>query len=154
MMKVLTLNIGNYHCPWRRRCELIRQLIERERPDLVGLQEVGNDWWCQRARWNQAEQINRGLGYHVIFRPAATYWRFPLVQIGQAMLSRHPMRKVESFALSRDPDDPRDRRHPRSVLRAEVETAKGHINFFVTHFSLSYHARNRAALELWEFVQR
>jgi endonuclease/exonuclease/phosphatase family metal-dependent hydrolase len=154
MMRVLTLNVWNYHRPWRRRCELIRQLMEREQPDIVGLQEVCNDWWWQRARRNQAEQINSGLGYHVVFRPAATYWRFPLVQVGQAVLSRHPVREVESCSLSLDPDDPRDRRHPRSVLRAEIDTAEGRVNFFVTHLSLSYQARNRSAIELWEFAQR
>lgn len=154
MMKVLTLNVWNYNRPWRRRCELIRQLIEREQPDIVGLQEVCNDWWWQRAHRNQAEQINSGLGYHVVFRPAATYWRFPLVQVGQAVLSRHPVREVESFSLSLDPNDPRDRRHPRSVLRAEVETAEGRVNFFVTHLSLSYQARNRSAIEFWEFASR
>ncbi len=162
-MKVLTLNIWNYNRPWRRRRELIRQLIEREQPDVVGLQEVCNDWWLTRplkhccwwldCLWqNQAEQISHGLGYAVVFRPAATYWRCPLVQVGQAVLSRDPILDVEVLPLSHDPTDPRDRRHRRTVLRAEIETSEGRVNFFVVHFSLSYQARTRTAVELLEFV--
>jgi endonuclease/exonuclease/phosphatase family metal-dependent hydrolase len=154
MIKVLTLNIWNYKPPWRRRCQQIRQLIEREQPDLVGLQEVCNDWWLQRPWQHQAAQINRGLGYQVVFRPAATYWRFPRVQVGQAVLSRYPVQAVEVLPLSYDPDDPRDRLHPRNVLRAEVETDEGRVNFFVTHLSLSYQARTRTAAELLDFTHR
>jgi endonuclease/exonuclease/phosphatase family metal-dependent hydrolase len=152
-MKVLTLNIWNYNRPWRRRCELIRQLIQQEQPDIVGLQEVCNDWWLQRPWSNQAAHVGKGLGYEVIFRPAATYWRLPLVQVGQAVMSRHPIRNDEVLHLSRDPNDPRDR-HPRCVVRAEIETTAGRVNFFVTHFSLSYQARNRTAMELLNFAQR
>jgi endonuclease/exonuclease/phosphatase family metal-dependent hydrolase len=55
-LSVLTLNVWNREGPWLKRLPLIRDWIDRLKPDLIGLQEV--------ADANHTQEVLHGHGFH------------------------------------------------------------------------------------------
>jgi hypothetical protein len=110
LLRVMTWNVWWRFGPWERRRRAILEVLRRERPDVVGLQEV----WAGRGE-NLAEWLGAKLGMHVVFaaveKPHRWSARFSArfddesFEIGNAVLSRWPV--AESAALRLDvPESP------------------------------------------------
>jgi len=150
-IKVMTLNIWNYDEPWYIRLNLIANLIEFHKPDVIGLQEIRYDE-RYNSRRNQAEQIVEKLtGYRFIFEKAqvdgTAKWE------GLAILSKFDILDSSCIQLSRDMEDEVDKRHQRIVLRALIDLPVGQFNFFNTHLSLSDKDRKRTIIEVVDFLE-
>src|SRR5207302_10822376 len=85
-LRLLTLNIWNRQGPWEERLRLIRRHVTALDPHVIALQEVLHH---DTQPEDQAQEIARGLGYHVAFAPA---WHIGGgLQFGNAVLSRFPV---------------------------------------------------------------
>ena len=122
VLDVATLNIWHDAGPWPQRRELIVDELARLKPDLVGLQEV----LCLPDGHGQAEEL-AGPGYEVVY--AAASRRSDGAWLGNALLSRLPVRRSETVEL------PADGVEPRSMLCALVDTVEGELPVFVTHLA-------------------
>ncbi|GBC98355.1 hypothetical protein HRbin17_00864 [bacterium HR17] len=148
-VKVMTLNIWGYNGDWERRKRLIAELLRREQPDIVGLQEA-----CDWREFNppgdhQAVQLARIAGYPFVhFQPA---YRRPDKMLGQAVLSQHPIVAAARLPFPRDPSDPRDT-EDRVAVWVQVELPDGLVEFCVTHLSLSRVARERSVAQLIQWL--
>jgi len=72
---------------------------------------------------------------------------------GLAIISRYPIIECSHLALTRDLFDEEDAHH-RVVLRCALDTPRGVIQVFNSHFALTSQARQRAVLELWRWIQQ
>jgi endonuclease/exonuclease/phosphatase family metal-dependent hydrolase len=151
-MKLMTLNIWNYHPPWSRRRSLIAGLVSHHEPDVVALQESRHDWRHERGV-GQAEQLASDTGYHVISAVAQVF--LPLLRIdeGLAFLTRKPVSAVSQLVLGRDPRDRQDE-NQRVCLKATLTDGSEILDIYNAHFSLSAPARARNAREVAAFVTR
>lgn len=142
-IRIATLNIWNRSGPWDARLHLIRAELGRLAPDLLGLQEVlrlgGSDgaavWRAPErptAEADQATWIAAGFGYHVAFAPASDFGE--RLTLGNALLSAHPIERVDSFALPGA-----ETGETRSLLYAEVRLPQGVLPVFVTHLNWKLH---------------
>jgi endonuclease/exonuclease/phosphatase family metal-dependent hydrolase len=128
-LRVLTLNIWNRQGPWEERLRLIRRELEALSPDVVGLQEVLHH---DSTPEDQAQEIARGLGYHVAYAPA---WHIGGgLHFGNAILSRFPVVQAESFPLPVESED-----QSRSLLYAALDAPCGRVPVFNTHLSWQLH---------------
>jgi endonuclease/exonuclease/phosphatase family metal-dependent hydrolase len=111
----------------------VADVISRERPDLVGLQEV--DVGVARTnRVDQLAELARLTGLHAAFAPNLEYqggW------YGVAVLSRFPILRTghELFDHLREAER-------RGLLRVEVEVGRRRLSFATTHLDYR-HADNR-----------
>ena len=71
---------------------------------------------------------------------------------GLAIFSKFPIVEVSHLKLSRDLHDMEDA-HQRIILRTVLDTPIGHVQVFNSHFALTVTARERAVVELWEWIQ-
>jgi endonuclease/exonuclease/phosphatase family metal-dependent hydrolase len=127
-MRVLTLNIWNRAGAWEERLRAIRAGVRELEPDLVGLQEVLRLAQGEGDGLDQAAAIAEGFGYHVAYgRAHDEPW------LGNAILSRWPIRKSHAYDLPRVGTDER-----RSLVAAEIESPSGEIRFFVTHLNWKF----------------
>jgi endonuclease/exonuclease/phosphatase family metal-dependent hydrolase len=124
-LRVVTLNIWNRGGPWESRLATIRAGLSNLEPDVVGLQEVLRP--TDGDGLDQAAQIADGFGYHLAFGAA---FETEGVAFGNAVLSRWPIRREQTFALPK-----LDAPEPRCVLFAEIDAPFGPVPFFVTHLS-------------------
>lgn len=151
-LKVLTYNIWNYNHPWRKRRELIAEVVKSEMPDIIGFQEIRNDELLNEEGKNQIEQLAEiGLDYNLIYQPAMVYSKSPRNEEGLGVMSKYPILESDFVFLSRDPIDVKDHAQ-RIVLQAKIELPIGHLNFFVTHLSLSPAGRLRTILEVYSYI--
>ena len=152
-IRVCTLNIWNYNDPWPTRRQLIANTITQHNPDIIGFQEIRHSGQKNENKQNQAQQLANLLPeYTYIYRPAQqnpekNEWE------GLAIFSRLPIQNSSFIKLSRDPNDNRDN-HQRIVLRAQIQTPAGNLNFFNTHLSLSQQGRIRTTQEITAYVNQ
>jgi endonuclease/exonuclease/phosphatase family metal-dependent hydrolase len=126
--RVLTLNIWNRLGPWEERLVAIRATLERESPDIVGLQEVVTTDYGDG--FDQGRAIAAGLGYEVAFgRAHGEGFSF-----GNAVLSRWPILRSDVIPLPGGEET-----EPRALTFAEVDAPFGRLPFFVTHLAWRYH---------------
>jgi endonuclease/exonuclease/phosphatase family metal-dependent hydrolase len=123
LLDVATLNIWHDAGPWPQRRELILDELTLLKPDLVGLQEVLGE----PDGHGQAEELASPLGYEVVY--AAASRRSDGAWLGNALLSRLPVRRSRTVAL------PAEDVEPRSMLFALVDTVDGELPVFVTHLA-------------------
>jgi endonuclease/exonuclease/phosphatase family metal-dependent hydrolase len=121
-IRVATLNIWNRMGPWEERLVAIRKEIEREKPDVLGLQEV---LVLPEHALDQAKAIAEGFGYHVAFGRAPDAGPYTM---GNAILSRWPIARTFAFGL------PGTDEH-RCLVFAEIDSPAGKIPFFSTHLN-------------------
>ena len=114
----------------------VAEVIRRERPDLVGLQEV--DVGVRRTnRVDQIAELARLTGMHAAFAPNLEYqggW------YGVAVLSRFPIQTVEHKLFDHLREAER-----RGCLRIEVEAGGRRLSFATTH--LDYQHRDNRRFE-------
>jgi endonuclease/exonuclease/phosphatase family metal-dependent hydrolase len=145
-LTVLTQNIWGGFPRWRERCELLADRLAKLAPEVACMQEVHGT-----ADDSQAHEIaERVGGYTVHFAPARTYEDRAE---GLALLVRHDANVHDPLALTLDPSDRFEGRNQRMVLAATIDHPEGPVDVFVTHLSLSRHARTRTAAELLTFVR-
>jgi endonuclease/exonuclease/phosphatase family metal-dependent hydrolase len=124
----------------------IAEVIRRERPDLVGLQEV--DRGVERTgRVDEIAELARLTGMEYAFAPNLAYqggW------YGVAILSRLPVRATEHARYQHLREAER-----RGYLLAQVSVGGGPVNFVVTHLDYQ-HDDNRLyeTRQLLESVER
>lgn len=147
---MLTFNIWNYTRPWDKRRDLIAELIRREQPDAVALQEIRHDFRYERGR-GQGEQLAELTGYHPTSAIAQVYVPILRVDEGLTILTQKPPRRVEVRELTQIADERQDENH-RVCLGVEIQARETPFWIFDAHFSLSARARTRNARECWEFV--
>jgi endonuclease/exonuclease/phosphatase family metal-dependent hydrolase len=117
--------------PWR-----IAEVIAATGADVAALQEV--DFNRKRsARQDQAEVIAAQLSMDFHYHPA---WELAREQLGDAVLSRLPMRLMHAGAL---PSSSRWKRERRGALWVRVETTGRQVNLLNTHLALN--GRDRLA---------
>jgi endonuclease/exonuclease/phosphatase family metal-dependent hydrolase len=120
------------------RLELVVEQIAALRPDVVALQEAS----VGGKRGNVAERLGRALGIERIHAPTTSQvfgigWLDRTITSairfneGPAVLSRFPIVGSEIVALPRCAN----RLFPRVLLRVEVRTPHGPLDFYSTHTS-------------------
>ncbi|MEE4545364.1 endonuclease/exonuclease/phosphatase family protein [Streptomyces sp. V4-01] len=132
----MTWNLWWRFGPWERRRTAVLHTLRRERPDVLGLQEV---WGSaapggeNMARWLAAE-----LGMHWTWSrsPVQDRWHGrnggdTSVDVGIAVLSRHPLLETAELRLPAGdfPDD------GKTALHALIDTPGGPLPFFTTHLN-------------------
>ena len=135
-LKVITLNIHNYHHFSRRKPRIIA-LIKKYKPDIVALQEIRDDRAKNKKGMDQAKQLNEGLNFK--------YFKFlrvnnrnkvkglvntPPCYEGLAILSKFPFSSDE-IALKKNKDD----KYHRKILVANVKRGGQIIPVWIVHFS-------------------
>lgn len=91
--------------------------------------------------------------WHYHYQPAMSYLDQFHTDEGLAIFSKYPIVDIDYLVLSRDLYDSEDA-HQRIVLKALLDTPVGQIHVFNTHFALTSVARQRAVVELWNWVQQ
>lgn len=144
---------------YKARMELLARYIREASPDIIGLQEVRYDSTLGFAEDHaQINELSSAFPeYQFVFQPASSYFsqdRLPhRDEEGPAIMSRWPIVSSDHILLSRDISDSDDG-HQRLCLHAVVAVPGGHlVDVYVTHLSLSERARNRTAVEIWDFIQ-
>lgn len=107
----------------------VAEVIRRERPDLVGLQEI--DRGTERTgRVDQIAELARLTGMHHAFAPNLNFqggW------YGVAILSRFPLLATEHARFQRRREAER-----RGYLRVDVEIGKRPVSFVTTHLDYQH----------------
>src|SRR5687767_11617214 len=124
-IKILSYNIaGHLALPRGGHLEAVAELINREAPDVVGLQEVHRGTWQARFR-DQAAELAAATGLTPHFAPS---FRSLGGEFGNAILVRGRVLATETVPLPSIGE-------PRSLLKARLEVRGVEIDFFVTHLS-------------------
>jgi len=135
-IKIMTLNIQNYHNFEERKPKII-SMIKKYGPDIVAFQEIRDDRSKNEPEMNQAKQLNSDLGFkHISFLPTMDMNKVkgitgrPACNEGIAILSRYPFTS-EEIALKKNEND----QYIRKILVADVDVSGRHAIIFVVHFS-------------------
>lgn len=132
-MKILNLNIWNYHNFKERKPKIIK-FIRKHNPDIVTLQEVRDDLQFNRKGYNQAKQLQEKLGYPFcsfmktmdVNKVNKTPKNLPCFE-GVAILSKFPMTKIVKKKLKKHQKD----EYTRGILHARINDK----DIIVVHFS-------------------
>jgi endonuclease/exonuclease/phosphatase family metal-dependent hydrolase len=144
-LRVLTLNLWNDQGAYARRMESAITAIRLLEVDVIALQEVRE----APGHVAQASEFARALGGSAAFGVADPASRDG--PIGNAVISRLPMRHLGVTLLPSPPGD------PRAALAVEVETAAGALAFVSTHLSWQLEAspvRERQVVALDQFAHQ
>ncbi len=125
-LKILSWNIwGGQHLP------AIIEFLGKEKPDIIGLQEVIEDL---NGADNVAKTIAQKLRYEWFFHPTyevETKRLYHLlkprtVRMGNAILSKYRMGKTKTHRLSDE--------NARFAVEADIKVESRNLHFFSTHF--------------------
>ena len=137
-LKILTLNIHNYHNFKIRKPKIIA-LIKKYNPDIVALQEVRDDRTKNKEGENQAKQLNDVLRFeHFTFiqscelNKAKGFTNLPSKFEGLALLSKFPF-SYEELKLTKQGDD----KYNRKVLQSIITIGAQKVPIWIVHFSNS-----------------
>jgi endonuclease/exonuclease/phosphatase family metal-dependent hydrolase len=141
-VRVVTLNLWNDRPDVFKRLQTAIDGLKALQPDVIGLQEVV----ANEQLGNQAEHIARALDAHWAYDPVEDRKQGP---IGNAVVSRFPIKSKHSIALPSVPED------PRRALTTVLDTPEGLLPFTTCHLSWEmWHSPRREAqvVALDEFV--
>lgn len=106
--------------------DALGDVLRPERPDVLALQEVGRAW-TMGPPGDTTKELACALGLsHHHFVPCIDEEG---AQYGHALLSRFPLRVIDTIDLPRDVDE------PRRLLVAEIDAPFGSIHVVSTHLS-------------------
>jgi endonuclease/exonuclease/phosphatase family metal-dependent hydrolase len=124
-LKVMSYNVGGHGALVAGRyLERIARVIERERPDLVGLQEVHRGTWLARFA-DQAEVLAGLTGMTLSFGKSFGSGRG---EFGNALLAAGEVRESVVHPLPGEGE-------PRTLLAARVAVRGAEVHFLVTHLA-------------------
>src|SRR3989344_8619242 len=155
MIKIFNLNLWNY-TNWKERELKILEIIKKQNPDVITLQEVRDDIQFNKKRDNQAKQLNRELNYpYYAFYPVTDkqkerpekYKNYCID--GTAVLSKFPILKVERKKLQKHKQD----RYTCGNLYAKIKAEKI-IDLIVVHFSNSNYFSLLHLLETLKYINK
>ncbi|MCO6431776.1 MAG: endonuclease/exonuclease/phosphatase family protein [Deltaproteobacteria bacterium] len=153
-LKLITININGYgekFGPWSVRRKFLREIIEREDPQLVALQAVSSDTRRFSGR-DQAHQLaDELMVYSSVTFEAATVIAGER-QLGVALLSKLRPLQIERLRLdtsSRD-EDPSQ----RVILRAAFQLGSTKLQLFNCHFSWGAEQNKRNLEQALQFFSR
>ena len=126
-LSVLTWNLWWRFGPWESRQPAIVRTLARLAPDVVCLQEV----WAERDGPRQADQLAAALGGYYVAEAAGLGFDLAPQSLGNAVLSRWPIRAQEARRLPA----PEGLDELRVVLRAEIDGPRGAFDVYVTHLN-------------------
>lgn len=152
-LRVVTYNIHHgVGLDGRLDLDRIARVLERARPDLIGLQEVDRHFSPRSGHLDQGRWLAERLGMHVVFganidrdppgpgRPRRGY--------GSAVLSRYPVEGSEHRLLAREPGTER-----RGVVSVRVTASGRPLTFCTTHLEhKSRGLRRRQAGEVLDLL--
>nr|WP_263324474.1 endonuclease/exonuclease/phosphatase family protein [Neobacillus sp. Marseille-Q6967] len=116
--------------------ERIAKIIEGEKADIIGLQEVDNHWSERSDFQDQAKWLAERLGMFYVY--AANLDRDPLKegeprrQYGTAILSKYPILHSENHPLTKIGNT-----EQRGLLEASINVKGNHLHFYNTHLALT-----------------
>lgn len=135
----MTIRILSWNIWMGKYLPKIIELLKRENPDIIALQEVVQN---PDGTENTAEIIAKALGYHWVF---ANVMQFPLsekpLDWGEAVLSKYDIVKFEVLELSTNP------RHIGLMANIRVNDTLLHVistHLTHTHQATSYHQQSEA----------
>ncbi len=135
-IKILTLNIHNYHHFAERKPKIVA-LIKKYDPEVVALQEIRDDRAQNKVGLDQAKQLNSELNFK--------YFKFlrvnnrnkvkklvnvPLCYEGLAIMSKFPF-SSDKITLKKHPED----KYFRKILTVNIQVGSRIIPLWVVHFS-------------------
>jgi endonuclease/exonuclease/phosphatase family metal-dependent hydrolase len=146
-LKVMSYNVGGHAALVAGRyLERIARVIERERPDVVGLQEVHRGTWLARFQ-DQAEALARLTGMALSFGKSFDSGKG---EFGNVLLAAGEVRESTVHALPGSGE-------PRTVLASRVTVRGADVHFLVTHLAawgrFGSAARGAQVLELSRRLQ-
>ncbi len=152
-VKVVTYNIHHWHgfddCLDAAR---VAQVIAEAGADVVGLNEVFHPLTFRGTARGVLSEMAARLGMAFAFAPTNCYsdWGYVAGPYGNGLLSRYPMRNVQTIPLPETPGHYR-----RAVLRAELAVGRETWAVYVTHLNhLSEAVRDREMAALLDIVAR
>lgn len=132
---------------WARRRAALLAALERERPDLILLQECGSDEEVAPGAPNQSRQIAEALGYAEVYALASVSRRRP-AEHGQAVLAG-PGWTINGHATLDLPHASTPAKDAsRIALRADLSGPDGAWRVINTHLSLNEAARGESVERL------
>lgn len=136
MIKVLSLNLCNYHNFEERKSRIVN-FIKKISPDIVAFQEVRDDLRYNSIGDNQAKQINRYLNYPYLdfvetmnINQVKNMPNEPACTEGLAILSKLPILKTAKKILKKQPND----KFTRAIMHVRLMSDKT-IDILNVHFS-------------------
>ena len=136
MVKILSLNLCNYHNFGGRKIKII-DFIKKNNPDVVAMQEVRDDLKFNKEGDNQAKQLNEHLKYPYMsfvktmdVNKVNKTPKLPKRVEGLAILSKLPILKSEKKILKKHPKD----KFTRAIMHVKVMSKKP-IDILNVHFS-------------------
>ncbi len=149
-LRLLTMNIEQMRAHWPIRKRQLRRLLAQETPDLVALQEVLRP---QISSSSQADELGEGLGYRVCFSRSAQFVKPVPAELGNALLSRFPLREHRTELLPETPGAANATKHflpspTASLLYALCSVRVGLLPVYITQLPPTLAAPHlRAQLE-------
>lgn len=151
MFKVMTFNANYFnekHGSWKKRKEVIAQLICEKMPDVVALQAVAHHLE-KFDGVDQASQIAQLAGYrhcHFVVAEEADG-----IRKGQAFISRYQPKalQIKRLSMGPEPEDP----FRRLILMNEYQTTSGILRIFNVHFSWVDAQAKDNVMEVAEFLK-
>lgn len=121
----------------------IEELIRRERPSVIGLNEIEN---LSPRTWfvNQPRRLAQVRTMMYIYGPTLKLGRIGL--FGNAVLSVYPIYETQNIPLP-------GTREPRKCLKALIRTPQGYMTVLSTHLGLNDAERDQQIQKLLEIVQ-
>ncbi|OIJ14181.1 hypothetical protein BKP35_07420 [Anaerobacillus arseniciselenatis] len=143
----MTLNVQHGRGLDRKvNLERIALMVEREKIDIVGLNEVDCCFSRRSFFEDQGEWLASRLKMNYVFGPAIQTGRKRNRQYGNAFLSRYPILSNHNLIFRFKVPVA----EPRSLLEAKVATDERNIKVFVSHFSIHPVLNDRMVRFLWE----
>jgi endonuclease/exonuclease/phosphatase family metal-dependent hydrolase len=141
----MTWNIhGGVGTDGRLALDRVIEVIERNRPDVVALQEVDSRR-LQKGQRSPFELLQEAVGEHGVQAKSIVTADG---DYGQMLMSRWPLRGTRIHDLTHGD------REPRRAIETEIHTSVGNFRLVAAHFGLSLAERRTQARRLAEIARR
>eukprot|EP00696_Hemimastix_kukwesjijk_P011363 gnl/Hemi2/24260_TR8148_c0_g1_i2.p1 gnl/Hemi2/24260_TR8148_c0_g1~~gnl/Hemi2/24260_TR8148_c0_g1_i2.p1 ORF type:complete len:306 (-),score=19.76 gnl/Hemi2/24260_TR8148_c0_g1_i2:58-975(-) len=150
---IMSYNVWNNNPPWDVRSQMIADSINALKPDIVGFQEIRNDFSVRDGSAHQRKRLAELLPEY----PYSVYQRamaFPGTtnEEGLGVFSRYPILDWDYRTLPRVMTS--GDANYRICIRALVQTPAGLVTFFVTHMTYDTAVQGVQALDLWRYMKQ
>ncbi|WP_052131586.1 endonuclease/exonuclease/phosphatase family protein [Planococcus sp. CAU13] len=136
--------------------ELTASAIEKGSVDIVGLQEVDQNFSERTNFFDQVKWLENRLGMDAAFGPNLTGHPgtadWPLQAYGNAILSRYPIKSYRNHLFENV--GPEKESEQRGLLEAFIEIRGTTIVFFTTHLSLRKEQLERNIEQMMEIIRK